>query len=149
MLYVIGTGMKSAFRKSMGAFWHMWQALVIQDGVWPPSWITVLLIFTSNLIVTSWNFADLFLAGSFMLVYIFVNVAFEMTELFKMASDNHLLLLFCWSFRQISIWKAENLLFCLMQSFPCRVIFSWMLFFKWRKYSRWRPDRHPGLPFCW
>ena len=149
MLYVIGTGMKSEFRKSMGTLWHMWQALVIQDGVWPPSWITVLLIFTSNLIVTSWNLADLFLAGSFMLVYIFVNVAFEMTELFKMASDNHLLWLFCWSFRQISIWKAANLLFCLMQSFPCRVLFSWMLFFKWRKYSRWRPDRHPGLPFCW
>ena len=30
-----------------------------------------------------------------MLDYIFVNIAFEMTEIFKMASDHHLVLLFC------------------------------------------------------
>ena len=75
--------MNSVFRKSMGALWHMWQALVIQDGVWPPSWITVSLIFLSNLIITNQNLAGLFPAGSIMLSYIFVNLAFEMIEIYS------------------------------------------------------------------
>ena len=53
----------------------------------PPSWITILLIISSNLIIKSRNFAGLFHAKVFHVgLYIFGIVAFEMTEKFKMAS---------------------------------------------------------------
>ena len=52
----------------------------------PPSWNTILLIISSNLIIKSRNFARLFHARFFTWGYIFRYVAFKMTEIFKMAS---------------------------------------------------------------
>ena len=63
-----------------------WMTEIFKMASGPPSWITILFIILSNLIDESWNFAGLFHARSFMWVYIFRNVAFEMTEIFKMVS---------------------------------------------------------------
>ena len=65
---------------------EMWKALLIKDGVPPPSWRTFILLISSKLLIRNSNLVHMFPAWSFEVISIFVSVDFEMTEIFEWES---------------------------------------------------------------